>query len=137
MADKNIIAIMGAPGAKGGGLAKQLRFFAAAVTAVITVAAALAGCVTPGRGKVAEDPKGRFTYQVAPELRPQSTDGTYDHYTVASPAMDVYMVAVEAPNEQVGQELAFDRVGRDFASLKIDGSATMGEWRANKFTTTT
>jgi len=135
MADKNIIAIMGAPGAQGGGLAKQLRFFAAAVTAVITVAAALAGCVTTGRGKVAEDPEGRFTYQVAPELRLQSTDGTYDRYTLESPAMDVYVVAVQAPNEEVGRGLAFERIGRDFAALKLQGTTAFGEWRAEVFST--
>jgi CubicO group peptidase (beta-lactamase class C family) len=137
MADKNIIAIMGAPGAQGGGLAKQLRFFAAAVTAVITVAAALAGCMTTGGAKVVGDPQGRFTYRALSDLRPQVTDGTYDHYTVASPAMEIYVVAIEAPNEQVGRALAFGRIGRDFASLKLDGSASFGEWRADKFTTAT
>jgi CubicO group peptidase (beta-lactamase class C family) len=137
MAEKNIIAIIGAPGAQGGGLARQIRFFAAAVTAVITVAAALAGCTSVGRGKVVEDPEGRFTYQAAPELRPQLTDGTYDRYTLESPAMEAYVVAVEAPNEQAGRALAFDRIGKDFAALKLEGSASFGEWRADKFSTAT
>jgi len=135
MADKKIIAIRGAPGAQGGGLAKRLRFGVAAVTAVITMAITLAGCMTTGGGKVARDPEGRFTYQVAPELRPQPTDGTYDSYTLESPAMEVYVVAVKAPNEEVGRGLAFERVGRDFAELKLQGTTGFGEWRAEVFST--
>jgi CubicO group peptidase (beta-lactamase class C family) len=110
-----------------------IRFFAV----VVTVGTVLSGCMTTGGGKVVEDPQGRFTYQALPDLRPQVTDGTYDHYTLASPAMELYVVATEAPHEQVGRELAFGRVGRDFASLKLDGSASFGEWRAEKFTTAT
>ncbi len=103
---------------------------AVAVTAVILVAGALAGCMTMGRGKLVEDPEGRFTYRIDPDLSPQLTDGAYDHYTLGSTAIEVYVVAVESPNEQVGRALAFDRIGRDFAALKLDGTTSFGEWRA-------
>jgi hypothetical protein len=109
------------------------RFFAA----VVTVAIALSGCMTTRGAKVVEDPQKRFTYRALSDLSPQVTDGTYDHYSVASPALELYVVAVEAPNEQVGRALAFERVGRDFGSLKLAGSASFGEWRADKFTTAT
>ncbi len=111
----------------------RVRFFAAAVA----VALALSGCLTMGEGKVVEDPQGRFTYRASSELRLQATDGTYDHYTLESPAMEVYVVAAEAPNEQVGRALVFERIGRDFASLQLDGSTSFGEWRADAFRTAT
>ncbi len=111
----------------------RIRFFAAAVA----VAIAISGCMTMGGGKVVEDPQGRFTYRASPDLRPQVTDGTYDHYTLESPAMELYVVAAEAPNEQVGRALAFDRIGRDFAMLKFNGSGSYGQWRADAFSTAT
>ena len=49
--------------------------------------------------------------------------------------MEVYVVAVEAPNEEVGRALAFERIGRDFAALKLDGTTSFGEWRADAFST--
>jgi CubicO group peptidase (beta-lactamase class C family) len=112
---------------------KRRQFCAAAVMVVLAAAGLLAGCMTMGGGKVVEDPEGRFTYQVARELEPQATDGTYDHYTLETPAMDVYVVAVEAPNEQAGEVLAFERIGKDFAALKLDGTTSFGEWKADSF----
>lgn len=105
------------------------------MTAVIIMAGALAGCLTMAGGEVVQDPEGRFTYLVAQDLRPQLTDGAYDHYTLESPAMEVYVVALKAPNEQVGRVLAFDRIGRDFAALKLDGTTSFGDWRADSFST--
>ena len=110
-----------------------IRFFTVVVAAVI----ATSGCMTTGGGKVVEDPQGRFTYRALSDLRPQVTGGTYDHYTLASPAMELYVVATDAPNEQVGRELVFGRIGRDFASLTPGGSASFGEWRAYRFSTAT
>ena len=109
----------------------RVRFVAAAAAAALT----LAGCATTGGGTVVEDPQGRFTYRASPDLRPQPTDGTYDHYTLESPAMEVYVVAAEAPNEQAGRALAFGRIGKEFASLEQDGSTSFGEWRADSFRT--
>ncbi len=103
--------------------------------AVAAVAIALSGCTSPGGGKAVEDPQGRFTYRASPDLKAQVTDGTYDHYTLESPAMEVYVVATAAANEQIGRALAFDRIGRDFASLKLDGSTSFGKWRADAFST--
>jgi CubicO group peptidase (beta-lactamase class C family) len=105
--------------------------------AFIIMAMALAGCMTTGGAKVVEDPEGRFSYQAAPELRPQPTSGTYDHYSLESPAMEVYVVAAEAPNEEIGRALAFERIGRDFAALKLTGTTSFGEWRADAFSTGT
>ncbi len=108
------------------------RFFFAAAVAV---AVAIAGCMGMGGGKVVEDPQGRFTYRASSDLKPQATDSTYDRYTLESPAMEVYVVAAEAPNEQVGRARAFDRIGKNFASLKLDGSTSFGQWRADSFST--
>ncbi len=107
------------------------------IAAVAAVAIALSGCATSGGGKLVEDPQGRFTYRASADLKPQVTDGTYDHYTLDSPAMEAYLVAAEAPNEQAGRALAFERIGKDFASLELAGSTSFGAWRADAFSTAT
>jgi CubicO group peptidase (beta-lactamase class C family) len=101
--------------------------------AAIAAAAVLAGCMTTGSGSVVQDPLGRFTYQASPELRPQPGDGSYDHYLLDSPAMKVYVVAVQASSEQAGEALAFGRIGMDFAALKLSGTTSFGEWKADSF----
>jgi CubicO group peptidase (beta-lactamase class C family) len=116
---------------------KRMRhpFYGVAVAVLIAAAGTLAGCMTMGSGKMVEDSKGRFTYLAAPDLKPRLTNGAYDHYTLESPPMEVYVVAVEAPSEQLGRALAFDRIGRDFGALKLDGTTSFGEWRADAFKT--
>jgi CubicO group peptidase (beta-lactamase class C family) len=110
----------------------RVRF---SLAAAVTVVVAVSGCISTGGGKVVEDPQGRFTYQASSDLMPQATDGTYDHYQLESPAMEVYVVATAAPNEQAGRALAFERIGREFASLQLDGSTSFGRWRADAFRT--
>src|SRR4030042_1114280 len=116
---------------------KRMRhpFYGVAVAVLIAAAGTLAGCMTMGSGKMVEDSKGRFTSLAAPDLKPRLTNGAYDHYTLESPPMEVYVVAVEAPSEQLGRALAFDRIGRDFGALKLDGTTSFGEWRADAFKT--
>jgi CubicO group peptidase (beta-lactamase class C family) len=93
--------------------------------------ALLAGCA--GTAGTVEDPQGRFSYQAAPELRLQPTDGPYAHYLLDSPPMQVYVLAVEAPDEQAGKVLAFQRIGRDFGALKLDSTTSFGPWRADSY----
>jgi CubicO group peptidase (beta-lactamase class C family) len=112
---------------------KPILFRAAAAIAGVIAAGVLAGCMTTGAGTVVQDPQGRFRYQAAPQLKPQSGESAYDRYTLESPAMEVFVLAVQAPSEQAGKALAFERIGRDAASLKLDGTASFGEWRADAF----
>jgi CubicO group peptidase (beta-lactamase class C family) len=84
---------------------------------------------------VAQDPQGRFSYQAASELKPQPTDGTYDYYLLDSPAMEVYVVAAEAPSEQAAEALTFERIGKDFDALKFRGRTSLGGWKADRFST--
>jgi len=102
-----------------------------ALAAAFLLFAVLAGCA--GRAGIVEDPQGRFSYQASAELRPQPTDGSFAHYLLDLPPMQVYVLAVEAPDEQAGKALAFGRSGRDYSALQLDGTPSFGRGRAASY----
>lgn len=91
------------------------------------------GCTSFSPGKIVEEPLGRFSFKVSPELTVHSTNGTYYHYTNSDPVVQGYITAIEAENEQEGILRAFDHVGLDLREFDLSGTTAFGEWQLQRY----
>jgi hypothetical protein len=96
----------------------------------------MTGCSTVGPKQLVEDPEGRYSFELAGEDFVQiPTNGDYIAYGMASPSMELYVVAEEAASEKEGVDKAIMEIGRDPGALIPDGSADAGEWTLLRYVT--
>lgn len=96
----------------------------------------MAGCATFGPKQLVEDPQGRFSYELAGEDFVQNpTDGSYFSYSMASPAMEMFVVAEKARSEKQGVDVAIKKIGHDPADLALEGTAYAGDWTLKRYAT--
>lgn len=66
-----------------------------------------------------EDPQGRFTFPLLESWTAVETDGSYAQFTVADPAIELYVVTVEAEDLELGAVLALEQVDIDSVALSL------------------
>jgi CubicO group peptidase (beta-lactamase class C family) len=94
----------------------------------------ITGCASVGPKKLVEDREKRFFYELAGEDFVEiPTDGSYFSYHMASPAMDMYVVAEAAMSEDAGVDLAISKIGRDPSDLTLVGTTSAGNWSLMRY----
>lgn len=73
----------------------------------------------PGGGTVYADPQGRFTLPLVGDWTPVETDGSYARFTLADPSVELYVVAVESDDLEVGVDAALAQIGVDASALSL------------------
>jgi CubicO group peptidase (beta-lactamase class C family) len=91
---------------------------------------AMTGLLPSGSGPLYNDPQGRFTMEVDPAWKQVKTGGDYAQFSSADPAMQVYMLVLDAGTIDEAFEQAFEVLGFDPGLLVGGGFATFGEWDA-------
>jgi CubicO group peptidase (beta-lactamase class C family) len=85
----------------------------------------------PGRGgDLYEDPQGRFTMEVDPSWEQVVTDGRYTQFKVTDPAINMYVLVLDASTIDDAYSQAFEILGFDPELLKGGGYASFGDWEA-------
>ena len=100
---------------------------------LLVMAGLSSGCVMGGRGRLIEDPEGRFTYRVSSELREIPTDGSYARWKSTDPDIDSFVAVGRAAVEGDALDEAFGLAGIDRSRLEIDGVAGFGHWRLERY----
>jgi CubicO group peptidase (beta-lactamase class C family) len=77
-----------------------------------------------------EDPQGRFTMEVDPDWEQVETDGSYAQFSSADPAMQVYLLVLDAGTVDEAFAQAFGVLGFDPGLLQGGGFASLGDWEA-------
>ena len=96
--------------------------------AALIVCIGLAACVSVKPGIIAEDPAGRFYYEIPTGVIEEPTDGSFRKYRLEHPAMEGFITAVDAPSEAEGLAAAFSIIGTSYGELTLDGISSYEEW---------
>jgi CubicO group peptidase (beta-lactamase class C family) len=81
-------------------------------------------------GKLYEDPRGRFTIETDPSWEQVKTDGRYVQFKVPDPAMNMYLLVLDAGTVDDAFAQAIKVVGFDPGLLGGDNVTTFGDWQA-------
>lgn len=82
----------------------------------------------PSESTVYEDPQGRFSLPLIGDWTPVETDGSYGHYRLAEPILDLYVVTVESEDLDAVAEAAFTRIGLDPEALSQLAEVPAEHW---------
>jgi CubicO group peptidase (beta-lactamase class C family) len=109
---------------------KQVFGLTGAIAGVLLL---MVGCATQGGRTIVQDRGGRFSFPAAAEFSEQVTNGDFYHYTLADPAMEIYVAAVENVLEAEASIAAINRVGIDTGELTLSGTSTFGDWYLERY----
>ena len=73
----------------------------------------------PDGGLVYGDPAGRFSLPLVGDWTPVETDGSYGRFTLADPALDLYVATAESDDLEVGVNSALAQIGVDALTLSL------------------
>ena len=81
-------------------------------------------------GNLYEDPQGRFTMEVGPSWERVETGGSFAQFKIPAPAMNVYLLVLEAGTVEDAFSEAFNVLGFDAGLLSGGGFARFDDWLA-------
>ena len=82
----------------------------------------------PDGGLVYGDPKGRFSLPLVGEWAPAESDGSYARFTLADPALELHVVAIESGELEAGVQAALTEIGVDTQALSPVDSGYFEPW---------
>ncbi len=100
------------------------------LSGLIAVGLSVFGLLPRQSGEIYEDPQGRFTMEVDPSWEQVKADGPYVQYKIADPALDLYVLVVQAGTMDEAYAQAFELLEFDPTLLKGGGYASFDDWQA-------
>jgi dienelactone hydrolase len=82
----------------------------------------------PDGGFVYGDPEGRFSLPLVGDWTPVESDGSYGHFRLAEPELEMYVVTVESEDLDAVAEAALTQIGVDASALSQLATAPMERW---------
>jgi len=82
----------------------------------------------PDGGLVYGDPEGRFSLPLVGDWTPVETEGSYGHFTLTEPGLDMYVVTVESEDLDAVAEVALAQIGLDTSALSPLAEAPLSRW---------
>ena len=71
----------------------------------------------PNGDLVYGDPGNRFSLPLIGDWMPVDTDGSYARFTLADPAIELYVVTIESDEIEVSVDRALEQIGVDKSAL--------------------
>jgi len=81
-------------------------------------------------GGLYEDPQGRFTMEVGPSWERVETGGSFAQFKIRNPAMNMYLLVLEAGTVEDAFSEAFNVLGFDAGLLSGGRFANFDDWLA-------
>jgi hypothetical protein len=87
--------------------------------------------LAPGpSGDVYGDPEGRFSLPLVGDWTPVETDGSFALFTLADPAIELYVVTVESNDFDAVVDAALSQIGVDASTLSLLITRPDPRWNA-------
>jgi pimeloyl-ACP methyl ester carboxylesterase len=100
---------------------------APSTTAVSTLAS------LPDGGLVYGDPGGRFSLPLVGDWLPVETDGSYGHFRLAEPELEMYVVTVDSEDLEDVAETGLRQIGIDPSTLSELGVVPLEHWTVSAY----